>query len=695
MTEGWFLGPHAENEDILKELIIEAIDKHCEYRRKFHPEDPSIVTDAIRKMPIYQQQIQTLRDVTADLCAKLQFSAPIFSLRHQGHMLWDQAMPAIIGYIAAMLYNQNNVADEASPVTTQLEIAVGNDLCTMLRFPSSEQITPWGHITCDGSVSNIESLWAARNIKFYPLALQAALREVQAMAPARALEVGLLDGSTAKLLDLDTWTLLNLKVDDVVTLPQVIETQFKVPVSVTAAALQTYAVQNIGFVDFYRRFMKDVPAAPIVLAPSTRHYSWPKAATLVGLGQEYLIPVHVDLDARMRKDKLTEALELALTNHMPVVSVVAVIGSTEEAAVDPLYDILDVRDSFRDRGLDFVVHADAAWGGYFASMLPKTNARGIQPLAYVPSAKMSSYVHKQYSALNRADSVTVDPHKAGYTPYPAGGLCYRNSAMRDFVSLKAPVVFHSQTEPTVGIYGVEGSKPGAAAASVYLAHKMIRPTKDGYGKLLSQCMWTSKRMYCRLVTMDDKRFSITLVQRLPAERAGKSADEIKAQRDHIRSTFIGRSNKELEDYLGKHPDDLALFGELGSDQVILTYAFNFTGKDGKPNLDLAKMNDLNSAVFDICSVLNPPKDWNDFNKKELVLTSSAFDPQSYGQDFVDTFVQRAGCTPVPDVSVNTLISTTMNPWTTDAPNMPQGDFLAVIEQALRNSVYQALDQLRF
>ena len=85
-------------------------------------------------------------------------------------------------------------------------------------------------------------------------------------------------------------------------------------------------------------------------------------------------------------------------------------------------------------------------------------------------------------ALREADSVTVDPHKAGYVPYPAGAVCYRNAAMRDLISLRAPVIFHNQAEPTVGVYGVEGSKPGAAAAAVWLAHKVIRPDRSGYGR---------------------------------------------------------------------------------------------------------------------------------------------------------------------------------------------------------------------
>ena len=72
-------------------------------------------------------------------------------------------------------------------------------------------------------------------------------------------------------------------------------------------------------------------------------------------------------------------------------------------------------------------------------------------------------MQRQYEALPLADSITVDPHKGGYVPYPAGALCYRNAAFRDAISLRAPVVFHSQTEPTIGVYGVEGSKPGSAA----------------------------------------------------------------------------------------------------------------------------------------------------------------------------------------------------------------------------------------
>ena len=141
-------------------------------------------------------------------------------------------------------------------------------------------------------------------------------------------------------------------------------------------------------------------------------------------------------------------------------TVVAVIGSTEESAVDPLKGVLELREEFRERGLEFTVHADAAWGGYHVSVL-REDFEIAEPAALLesvapPSMPLSLYVSEQFAALTDTDSITIDPHKSGYVPYPAGALCYRNSAMRDLVTYSAPVLFHGDAEPTIGMYGVEG-----------------------------------------------------------------------------------------------------------------------------------------------------------------------------------------------------------------------------------------------
>ncbi|MGH7246529.1 MAG: pyridoxal-dependent decarboxylase, partial [Pseudomonadota bacterium] len=521
----WFLGPKAENERLLRELVLEALEMHLQARRRFHPGDPQAITARDKRSRDYKDAVKELHRRAKDLFAALQSSAPVWSMRHQGHMLWDQALPAVVGYFGAMLYNQNNVAAEASPLTTRLEIEVGNDLCRLLGFdvplqdgpadkrkklaskagsdvaPNAAGLEPWGHITCDGSVANMEALWAARNAKFLPVALQAALREAPALAGAKELRIKCPRGGMARLVDVDAWALLNLDIDDIVGLPHRLESEFDVCMQTTTDALLPVAVHNIGLIEFYKRYMPEM-RPPVAMAPATCHYSWPKAGTLLGLGQNNLLRVRVDLQARMDVGHLRELLQNSLDHHQPVTAVVAVIGSTEESAVDPLCEILRLRDEFRMKGLNFAIHCDAAWGGYFRAMLPDRP----RPRAFdEQSLPLSPYVTAQLLAMKDADSVTIDPHKAGYVPYPAGALCYRNSAMRDLISLKAPVVFHNESEPTVGIYGIEGSKPGAAPAAVYLAHKVISPTESGYGKILGQCVWTSTRLYCRLVTMKGRR----------------------------------------------------------------------------------------------------------------------------------------------------------------------------------------------
>lgn len=679
---GWFLGTKGENEAVLRELITLAIAEHAKGRRAFHPEDPAWITPDVKRSEAYRRTIAELTRQTRQLLEELQQSVPFYSMRYQAHMLWDITMPGAIGYFAAMLYNQNNVAVEASSVTTKLEMEVGNDLCAMLGYPvegDEHGVTPWGHITCDGSVANLEALWAARNVKLYPLALKAALLEDERMKPARGIEVRLPDGSGAPLVRLDAWTLLNLRADDVLALPQRIKDECGIPLKTTGDALTPFSVQNIGLVDFHKRFMPGIDHSPVCFTPVTKHYSWPKGAAILGLGANHAIGIRVDLDGRMDMQHLREELERCLAQRVPVTAVVAVIGSTEESAVDPLADILDMREQFRRRGLDFLVHADAAWGGYFAAML-RPDPAAPRASRDIPEYPLSDYVAKQLAMLARTDSVTVDPHKSGYIPYPAGGLCYRNSAMRNIVSFTAPVIYHNETDPTVGIYGVEGSKPGAAAAAVYLSHKVIRPDQTGYGKILGQCTFTSTKLFAQLVSMEDERFRITMLNRIPAERENPvDPRKVQAQKAFIRKRIAEASNEQLR----RDPEAMALFRELGPDLVISAYAFNFRTKSGAWNTDIKKVNELNARLFHLLSV----RPGEDMSGVELIVTASEFDPAVYGDAFMQAFCERLGVIPDRKTPIPFLISTVMNPWTSDTP---QGSFLAVIEQALRNAVYKAL-----
>jgi len=626
----WFLGPKGENEELFKSLIIDSINSQIEYRKNFHPEDPVFITEEEKSNIAYKDATKEFKEQTHKFLVKLQESAPAFSYRYIGHMVWDINLPSIIGYFASMLYNQNNVAAEASPVTTVLEIEVGNDLCRMLGYKKytinnnskSIEIEPWGHITCDGTVANMEGLWASRNLKFFPLSLKQAISKEEILSNARSLEVKLLDNTVKKLIDLDTWTLLNLKADDVLSLSQIIQDKYDITSDILTQVLQKYSIQNIGFIEFYNLYLKkEIQYSPVAMAPVTQHYSWPKSAAILGIGSNNMLGISVDLEGHMDLDDLKMKLQKCLDNKQPVITVVAVIGTTEESAVDPLEDILKMREEFRQKGLDFTIHADAAWGGYFASMLHEDDISEFNPQPspnniysfkgnnftsiseyisnYIPEYPLNEYVLKQYYSLRFADSITVDPHKAGYIPYPAGGLCYRNSAMRDIVSFKAPVVHHNEFEPTVGIYGIEGSKPGAAAAATYLSHKVIRPNKNGYGKIHGQCIFTSKKLYSRLVSMEDDRFILVAFHRLPTEKKGESKDKVQEQIKFIRERIVQATNKEIEN----DREAMNLLRELGSDQTITPYVFNFKQRNGEINTDIEKMNQLNKGKFNTLSTV--------------------------------------------------------------------------------------------
>ena len=76
-------------------------------------------------------------------------------------MCTDLTVPGLLGYFMTMIYNPNNVAVEASPLTTVIELEAGKQLCEMFGYNTDpeKQPTAWGHITCDGTVANLESIW--------------------------------------------------------------------------------------------------------------------------------------------------------------------------------------------------------------------------------------------------------------------------------------------------------------------------------------------------------------------------------------------------------------------------------------------------------------------------------------------------------------------------------------------------------
>ena len=116
-----------------------------------------------------------------------------------------------------------------------------------------------------------------------------------------------------------------------------------------------------------------------------------------------------------------------------------------------LAHVISLPMQYRKKGLNFLVHADGAWGTYFASMIP----RGTRGTPVVPSLALKPSTLDAMMALPHVDTVTVDPHKSGYIQYPAGGLLYRDGRLRHQISITSPIVFRDDAE-SMGVFGIEG-----------------------------------------------------------------------------------------------------------------------------------------------------------------------------------------------------------------------------------------------
>ncbi|MEN6533660.1 MAG: pyridoxal-dependent decarboxylase [Bryobacteraceae bacterium] len=540
----WFLGPKAENASIEEELILHVLRDYFHWRRNYFPSDEIIVTQHMRRESL--DWTDALLQQLSEMLARLRRHFPFYSPRYIAHMLSDQTIPSVLGYFAGMLYNPNNVTPEAAPVTVEWELEVASDLMRMLgyRQPPPQgahhhELRPefgWAHITSGGTVANIEALWVARNIRYFPPAVKRAAE--QNGIPIGLKRPGDPAHTISPISEFDQRQLLSLKPNEAAfLLPRFIDAvrrHFRIAEN-DAVARAWEMLRATGLVPSHAgaaAVFADCP--PALFVSGTAHYSLLKAADVLGIGKDNVILVDVDRSFRMDVRDLEAKLRDAVRRGMCPLAVLAIAGTTEEGAIDPIHRIDDLRHKLEvEEDLSFWLHADAAWAGYVRSIFvpgpdeedvrdPGEVIRRINEFASRPlSLQQGSYsktmqiqwgsqeVCNAFLALSRAESITVDPHKMGYVPYPCGVVAFRNDRVRLYLTQEAPYITAASTAEwlsracevpqNVGPFILEGSKPGAAAASCWLSHRMIPPDRSGYGEIMRASLLAARELYERLV----------------------------------------------------------------------------------------------------------------------------------------------------------------------------------------------------
>jgi glutamate/tyrosine decarboxylase-like PLP-dependent enzyme len=368
-----YIGPKAENIELLRKLINRILDHHSDWRKSFSPEDPSIYP----KSELKNQKLEVELD---KFLSRSENNLPYFHPRYLAQMLKDPAIPTILGYLTFILSNPNNHAYEGGPVTTEMEMEVIELLLRFLGFKNG-----WGHLTSGGSLANMEALWIARD--YYPK----------------------------------------------------------------------------GAVYF----------------SEVSHYSWKRICKILQIDNFKEIPV--DNNFRLDLNKLEKEFK-----NNPPMFVMANLGSTGTGSVDDIASILELKNKYK-----FHLHIDAAYGGFVKSVVLNADYNLIP---FPATKNLSEFVYRQLLKLQEADSLTIDPHKHGLISYGAGAVLYKEEELRKVVLNTAPYTYHKQDKPNIGMFSLEGSRPGAMAAACYLTYKVLPPNESGIGKVIKNSLAASKKL---------------------------------------------------------------------------------------------------------------------------------------------------------------------------------------------------------
>lgn len=219
------------------------------------------------------------------------------------------------------------------------------------------------------------------------------------------------------------------------------------------------------------------------------HYSWKRICKILNI--DSYEEVAVDGTFRMNLN----ALEDALKKSSKPLMVVANFGSTGAGSVDNIEGIIELKTRY-----NFHLHIDAAYGGFFRSCILDDN---YELLPYDPQGEVSLHSYNQLKHFAEADSITIDPHKQGFMQYGAGAVIYKDEALREPLSNTAPYTYHKTDKPNIGMFSLEGSRPGAMAAACYLTYKVLPPVASGLGSLLKLSL-ASANKFSELMDLSDK-----------------------------------------------------------------------------------------------------------------------------------------------------------------------------------------------
>lgn len=217
-----------------------------------------------------------------------------------------------------------------------------------------------------------------------------------------------------------------------------------------------------------------------IVASEQAHYTHNRISDVLGLN---FASVATDRGGRMDP----EALEKRLAVN-DIGCVVATLGTTGLGAIDPLAEILELREEY-----GFQLHVDAAYGGYFRI-----------------ASGLGADARTAFDRIHEADSIVIDPHKHGLQPYGCGCILFRDPSVGAFYQHDSPYTYFSSAELHLGEISLECSRAGAAAVALWATQRLL-PMKMGgkFSKTLDCSLQAAQVMHRKLADSDNYRALFT------------------------------------------------------------------------------------------------------------------------------------------------------------------------------------------
>lgn len=187
-----------------------------------------------------------------------------------------------------------------------------------------------------------------------------------------------------------------------------------------------------------------------IIIPDSAHFSFKKAADMLNLKI-----VEVELDEDYKID--VESLKNVISDN--TVAIVAIAGTTELGLIDPIEEISEIASKN-----NIYFHVDAAFGGFS-----------------IPFLRQCGYDLPVFDfSLEGVCSITVDPHKMGLAPIPAGGIIFRKEEYLEVMAVDSPYLT-VKTQSTI-----VGTRLGASSAATYAIMKYFG--RKGYVEMAQKLM---------------------------------------------------------------------------------------------------------------------------------------------------------------------------------------------------------------